>query len=210
MKKKILLFTIVISLFIFLIGCTNQATVDEKNLKVEELQNQIEKHDQKIKELEEKNNSYEIKVKNLEEERDSYKRFIDKAIKYLDDDEMVKLARGEWIYSIEVDGQSVPSDGEIEIDKKYFEIIYSERQSILSSLTQEIYEQGSISGEYFDHLKIKDAKPKNIKRGDGTVVTGFIYEFENLSPNTSFKLEISDELKDRLNLQTNIISIYIK
>ncbi len=208
MKKLVVILSII--MIFGLIGCTNQSTVDKKDLELEELQNKIERYEQKIKELEENNSSYEIRIRNFEEERDTYKSFIDKATKYLDEDEIVELARGEWVYNIEVDGQSVPPDGEVEVYNNNFEIIYSERQSIISMLNHEILEHGIISEDYIDHLEIIDAKPKEINRTDGTVVTGFIYEFENIPSNTSFNIEISDELKDRLNLNTNTISIYIK
>lgn len=208
MKKLAVILSI--TMIFGLVGCTNQSTVDEKELELEELQNKIEKHEQNIEELEEKNSSYETRIRNFEEERDTYMSFIDKAIKYLHEDEIVELAREEWVYNIEINGQSVPPDGEVEVRNNNFEIIYSERQSIISMLNQEIHEQGIISGEYFNHLEIIDTIPKDISRTDGTVVTGFIYEFENISSNTSFNIEISDELKDRLNLQTNSISIYIK
>ncbi|WP_257529966.1 hypothetical protein [Irregularibacter muris] len=193
-----------------IIGCTNKTSIDEGNSQVENLQKQIKRYEHKIEKLEVKNHEYEITVKNFEEERDTYQKFIDKAIKYLDKDEFLELAKSEWHYSLEIDEQPVPSDGKIVIDKKDFEILYSAEQAMSPGLPKEIYTQGSISGEYFDHLKILDIKPKDIRLLDGTVVSAFVYEFENLSGNTDLKLEVSDELKERLGLQTNIINIHIK
>ncbi|MCR1898482.1 hypothetical protein NSA47_05690 [Irregularibacter muris] len=212
--KRIVVFLFLVCTMLFitlsLVGCTNQAKKHEDNLEVENLQKQIKRYEHKIEKLEEKNHEYEITVKNFEEERDTYQKFIDKAIKYLDKDEFIELAKSEWHYSLEIDEQPVPSDGKIVIDKKDFEILYSERLSISAGLPKEIYTQGDISGEYFEHLKILDIKPKDIRRLDGTVVTAFVYEFENLPGNTDLKLEVSDELKERLGLQTNIINIHIK
>ena len=50
----------------------------------------------------------------------------------------------------------------------------------------------------------------NIESTDGTLVTGFIYEFTDVPKNTNFKLELSKELRERLALSNSIINIHVK
>ncbi len=214
MKKRLLLILFILVLLILTItGCKNQANVgqeqENQDEEIEELQNKIKKYEEDIKDLEEKNKDFQLSLKNSEEIRNEYRNFIDRAIKYLDNDALIESARSEWVYQIEVDENPIDNDENIEVNKASFKIIYSTRMSSLASIHGEVFRRGEISGEDFDHLKIVGIEPNNIDRTDGTVVGAFIYEFENLPENTSFKLEISDELRERLGLESNIINIQV-
>lgn len=81
---------------------------------------------------------------------------------------------------------------------------------MLSTIISELSEKGSINGNYEDHLKIVGIEPTDIGGTDGTVVTAFIYEFKDVAENTDFKLELSNELKERLDLSINVINIHVK
>lgn len=167
-------------------------------------------YEKEIQQLKEKNNEYEIRNKSLEEEASYYKEFIEEAIKDLDEDEVSKLAEKQWTYRIELAGKTIVDHKEIEIDKRDFEIVFSEEQSLISSIINELFEKGIIEGEYQDHLKIIGIEPMNIERTDGTLVTGFIYKFKDVPKNTNFKLELSKELRERLGLNNSIINIHVK
>lgn len=193
--KKVSIYFLILVL-LALTGCTAQETEDVANLEA--------KYKQETNDLKEK---YELRIKNLKREKDTYKTFIDETIKYLNDDELLELAKSEWSYNVEVNEEPVPPSGVININKNDFEIVYSEQQSSFPSLPQEIYKQGRISGEYIDHLLIKEVEPVDVARLDGTVVTGFKYVFKNIPSNTSIKIEISDELKERMGLKTNTITV---
>lgn len=209
--KNGIYFCLVIVLLI-VSGCTNQSTSE-----TEKLQDQLKEHEQKIrnlkndhesrvKSLEEESN---LSVKSLEEENDAYKAFIQKSIDYLDKNELLALAKSEWHYSIKINDDLVPADGEAEVNKNNFEIVYSEEQSRYQALPNEIHIQGMISGDYFDHLILKDVKPNNIKSADGTIVTAIIYEFKNVPSDTVVEFKVSDELKERLRLTTNLINVKV-
>lgn len=214
MKKRLLLTLLILLLLILTItGCKSQTSVgqeqENKNEEIEELQNKIKRYEENIKDLEEKNKDYQLSLKHSGEIRDEYENFIDRAIEYLDKDSLLKLARSEWVYQIEVDDNPIDNDGNIEVNKASFKIIYSTKMSSLASIHGGIFSKGEISGEDFDHLKIVGIEPSNIDRTDGTVVGAFIYEFEDIPKNTSFKLEISDELRERLGLKSNTINIQV-
>jgi hypothetical protein len=127
---------------------------------------------------------------------ETYKNFLNKVLGYLNEEEMLQLAKSEYIYRLEINGEPVPSDGVIEMDTNSFDVFLSQEQPGYLILPREILQKGAISGDYFDHLTIKGVTPKNISRGDGTVITSSTYEFENLPSNTSLILEVSDELKE--------------
>ncbi len=193
---------------------TNEFTLEKTDNKwlishIDEI-DKIRLYEMEIQQLKEKNNEYEIRNKSLEEEASYYNEFIEEAIKNLEDNEVSKLAEKQWTYKIEIAGKTIVDDKDIEIDKRDFEIVFSEEQSLISSTINELFEKGIIDGEYQDHLKIIGIEPMNIESTDGTLVTGFIYEFTDVPKNTNFKLELSKELRERLALSNSIINIHVK
>ncbi len=210
MKKRGLIYIALLGVSIFLIGCTSKINTENNDSKIQELQNQIKSYEKSVSQLQEKISTYELDIRILKEEKDDYKKFIDSSRKYLSKNELLELAKGEWIYRISVNDKAIESSGVLEIDKKDFKITYSEKRSTFSGLPEEIDEKGSISGNFYDHLEILNIKPDNVVISDGTVVQGMHYEFKDVPKGTIIKLEISDELKERLGLQTNIISIHVK
>ncbi|WP_182201274.1 hypothetical protein [Paraliobacillus salinarum] len=200
MIKNAIYFCLVIVL-LTVSGCTNQSTSE-----TEKLQDQLKEHEQEMISIKEE---YELHVNNIEEEKDAYKAFIAKSTDYLEENELLELAKSEWHYNIEINDDLVPANGKVEINKNDFKIIYSEKQASHQILPSEIYMQGAINGDYFEHLVIKGVEPEHIRRTDGTIVTAFIYEFKNVPSDTTIELEVSDELKDRLRLATNLINIKV-
>lgn len=218
---------------ILMAGCNDaneeneeETTIGENEI-VEDSDNENEEFDtdpsdgDQASEIESLKEEYEFEIESLKEEykmvTDDYKEaiaryenFVEKAIDYLSEDDLLLLAKGEWDYEIVINEEPIPSSGEIDISESDFEIAFSERRTDFQILPDEIYNEGAISGDYFDHLTIEGVEPNDIQRTDGTIVTGFIYEFESLPSNTSFQLVLSDELKERLELETNTITINIQ
>lgn len=119
----------------------------------------------------------------------------------------IKNDKWSYKYNIEVDGNLIVDDKDIEINKSDFEIILLEN---INSSLKELNEEESLGAEYLNHLKIIDIEPADIARTDGTIVTAFIYKFEDVAHGTNFKLELSDELKEKIGIKDNIINISIK
>lgn len=196
MLKKVVIFTAILTCLIILTCCSNQTTKDTKDTEIQELQGQIQ--------------DYELEIKNLMEQRDSYKKFIDSSIQYLSKEGLLELAKNEWIYSIEVNGKSIQPNGIVEIDAGDLKIILVEQTTVLSSVTREIFNAGKISGSYYDQLTIIGRQPSNTYMTDGTVVTGMVYEFHDMQKGTIVKLKLTEELKGRLELETDTIIIKVK
>ena len=117
----------------------------------------------------------------------------------------------EWSYkySIEIDERPI-ADEDIEINKEKFKIVFAENLNEELSSTSFLDNKEMLSGDRQDHLKIIGLEPTNTTWTDGTVVTALIYEFENVPQNTNFKLELSDELKEKLDLDNSLIYVHIK
>jgi len=222
MKKNRKINVLLVFVLFLITGCTTQASSGEDSSEdTEKSQIQIQKYETEIEKLQNELKKYEQNIKDLKdelaavetlkrEELDDYKNLVTKAIEFLNDDELQELAKSLWHYEIKINGDPVPSIGEIELDQTNFEIIFSQKNSMIDILPDKIYNQGALSGEYYDHLEIEGIEPKDIKRMDGTTVTAFVYEFENLTSNMSFQINISNELKERLGLQNNTIIVRIK
>lgn len=206
-KKFITVYLLIV--LVLVSGCSKE-TFNKKETEKSESKDQMEIYENKIKQLEEQNNEYEARNKTLGEEVDSYQEFIKEAINYIDEDKISAIAKNEFSYSIEVDGKPITDSKDIQINKGEFEILFSQKQSMLSTIISELSEKGSINGNYEDHLKIVGIEPTDIGGTDGTVVTAFIYEFKDVAENTDFKLELSNELKERLDLSINVINIHVK
>lgn len=68
-------------------------------------------------------------------------------------------------------------------------------------------EKGRISGDYIDHILNFDTTNWTATGGDGTVNTSRGYEKANVKAGEQISFTITDELKERLNFDTNLIKI---
>jgi hypothetical protein len=210
-KKNVINIIIVISLL--LNGCTNTSNKDVGNKTNNDMvvsQNQPSTNQEKDDLVERLKRSI-IDQKYLEEERDYYKAAISKLTIKLSEEEMLSLAKEQWKYKLKIDGQLMEKQSEIIINKNSFQVSLSEEQAPYEIVPAEIFSKGKISGEsYREHIKFINVQPNFISGTDGTVITSEIFSFENISKDTNIQLEITQELKNRLGINTNIISIRIR
>ncbi|MGE4213940.1 MAG: hypothetical protein AB7E42_04080 [Anaerotignaceae bacterium] len=195
MRKKVFIFAMTFSLLIIMAGCTSQTNGDPKDLEIAQLQEQI--------------SSYENDIAQLKEEKENYKKFIDSSIKYLDENELSALAKNCWRYEISVVDAPMNFKDAYKIEKSNFKITYSERVNNLSTSEEGLFDNGNISGNFYDHLAFIDIQPTKTYITDGTVVQGMNYEFENVTKGSVIKMEVTDELKERLELEENVITIEV-
>lgn len=195
MKKKAYIFGLILSSLTIITGCANTANSSSKDLEIAQLQDQI--------------SSYENEISQLKEENDNYKEYLDSSIMFLDENEIKELAKNCWSYEISIDDTTINSNEVYKTDKSNFEITFSEKMNTLSAIQQEIFDNGAISGNFYDHLTFEDIQPAKTYISDGTVVQGMHYEFENVPKGNVIKIQITDELKERLNLEENVISIEV-
>ncbi|WP_130808124.1 hypothetical protein [Senegalia massiliensis] len=153
---------------------------DVENAKVEELE-------ERIYELENKNEEYE---KNQKE-----------------------LAKGLFRYELSIGDEEI-LNSEITTDKKEFSIILSERYPNITTQNEklnEIIKSGKISGNHYnEHIKSLTPKPNEETMTDGTIVTAFHYIYKDLKVGDTIKIEITDQLKERLGFNSNTVEITVE
>lgn len=204
--KRIIILTICIILIIFSTGCKDKSVIEENNqnnLKIEELE-------KTNNELEEKIDTYQNNLSSIKEEKDFYLDFISQIVTQMPEEEQIELAKTQWQYHLLLNNTPIPVDGIINMDKDEFELTVIEEQNLYTALPDELHSKGRISGSIFsNHIKFLNIKPNGTTGADGTIVSSTTYSFEHLSLGSVINLELSGELQQRLNLNTNVLTITI-
>lgn len=200
--------------FIFDRGTVYLCLNDQKKIQI--YPEQIDKistssNEIKIKELEEKISSLEIELNFLRGKVDEQEKYIKMLMqKSYSSKELLEIAKNEWKYRLTINGKDVPKNEVVEVNTSNLEIVLSETQSAYPMLPIEIYNKGALKN-YQEHIKIM--APKSIKydinAASGTIVDSIQYQFKNLKKGTKVQIKITDELKQRLNLKSNMIVINV-
>lgn len=191
----------------FLAGCIDKDALEDSN--------QMDEKDAKIKELEMKNEelqetlqSIQTNYNNTKEQADYYNQLIDELLNDYSDAQLKDLAIRLWDYELEVNGSPIAKDGVVEVNKNTFEISVIERQPAYVVLPNDIFTQGKISGNYYEHLTF-NTEPSESYATDGTVVTATHHKFADMEKGTTISISITEELKKRLGMDTSVITIKI-
>ncbi|WP_277585177.1 hypothetical protein [Psychrobacillus antarcticus] len=213
MRGTLLLTTL--SIIVLLSGCidnnavANSDKLDEKNTTTE----LIEGKDIQIRELEEKNGELQDTLTSIEtdlnyarEEANYYNQLIDDLINDYSEAQLKDLAKKLWVYELEINGLAVPRDGIVEVQKNTIEISLIQRQPAYVVLPDDIFRQGKISGNYYEHLTF-NSNPSETYGTDGTVVTGMHHKFIDVEKGTTISFSLTEELKEVLGLDTTVITI---
>jgi len=200
-----------------LVACSNKNEDNSSNSeKIEEVNaltqlsedraTQINKLKVQNEELQATLNNIQTDLNYKKEESKYYKQLIDDLISDYSDDQLKDLAMELWDYKLKINGVSVPTNGIVEIQENTIEISLLQSQSAYSILPPDIYLQGQISGDYIDHLKMT-SNPSETYVTDGTVVTAIHHKFVDVEKDSTISFTVSEELKKRLGLKTNQITI---
>ena len=122
---------------------------------------------------------------------------------------MLAFSRNQFIYDLQVNGVSIPKNGQVAIPAGDVEILLSEKSMGYDFLPDEWLEKGKISGNYIDHILDFDPANWTATGTDGTVNTAQGYKRKNNDAGERISFKITDELKERLNLDTNLIQIEV-
>lgn len=202
-----------IGVAILLFGCENtnvngnNETLNEDQLIIQEQNAQIIDLKKQNEELLTNLDSSQLDLRIAREQIDYFKQFSQDALLYLSDKELQELAKKQWDYRLEVNDQQMPKDGKMEIQENTIEISLSQKQSTFNALPDEIFSKGAISGRYEKHIQDFKPAPTETNWTDGTVVTAIHFQYLEVKSGTIISFSITDELKERLGLDTNVISI---
>ncbi len=106
-------------------------------------------------------------------------------------------------YEIEVDGNPVPKDGIVYVNSQTPEILILERMNV-----REPRDEDWLSGRGFiqDHVLEITGEYEETST-DGTTVSAAIYYLKNMVPYVPVKVMLTEELADRLGLETSELTI---
>ncbi|WP_440896919.1 hypothetical protein ACS127_02610 [Amphibacillus sp. Q70] len=174
-------------------------------------------YDQVIEELERTNQELEEKTVRQREElanRDAeilnYKETIGQLVSQLNDNQLMTIAEDHWQYQLTVNDINIPKDGIVEIDNHFVEFVLVEHQSENVFLPDELLAQGQISGEFLDEHLFGISSGLD---GEGWTEIGrgidrdYFFGMSGLESGAEVQLSITDELKERLALDTNRLII---
>lgn len=204
-------------MIVFLSGCVDKSALENSdktdagnitNELLEEKDAQIKELEVKNEELQETMHNIQTDYNNTKEEADYYNQLIDELLKNFSDDQLNDLAKKLWDYELEVNGLPVPKDGIVEVQKNTIEISLIQRQPAHVVLPDDIFMQGKISGNYYEHLTF-NTNPSESYSTDGTVVTGVHHKFVDIEKGATISFSITEELKKRLGIDTSEITIKI-
>lgn len=195
----------------FLSACSdnNSKNNDEVNAAVQLSENQTTQIDK----IEKQNEALQAELEQMQtdlnykkEEAEYYKQLIDDFIKDYSNAQLNELAIKLWDYKLEINGLTVPANGIVDLQDTDIEISLIESQPAYLVLPNEIFMQGKLSGDYMEHLKL-NGKPTETTVTDGTVVTGIHHKYVDVAEGSTFTFTITEELKQRLGLETTQITI---
>ncbi|GGE69644.1 hypothetical protein [Priestia taiwanensis] len=212
MKKNIIFFTSILSVG-FLLSACEDGTSSETNTKTEELataENKIKELEQKINEIEntQGNESLLADINKIHEEEISmYTTLAKEMVKNLNKEEMEELGKLSWHYQLTANKEPTPKNGVIEVDADNIEIELTSRQLNEPVFPLDIHNKGTISDGFEKHITNVEPKPSETSGRDGTVVSSIYHVFSDMESGNTITVTITDELKQRLELETTTITI---
>ena len=199
MVKKAIISGIVFS-SILLVGCSDEQ--NEEQGQAQSLVNEVEIDTNEIESLQTQNQF-------LNEQNQHLVTTIKQVIDNLSDEEMLELSRNQFLYELQINGESIPKNGRVTISAGDVEILLSEKGLGYDFLPDEWLEKGKISGNYIDHLLNFDTENWQQIGTDGTVNTAQGYQSADIKAGQQYTFNITDELRERLKIEINLIQIEV-
>ncbi len=159
MKKITWLLTVLLTT-ILLTSCNQPASSDEaKNIDREETNRLISEKDTQISELQKEKEDLQNSLENIEldlkytkEEADYYKQLLNDIIIDFRDEQENELSRDLWEYELNVNGIVVSDNGVVNTKNNIIEISIVQMQPPYQILPNNVFLNGKISGDYYDHI----------------------------------------------------------
>ncbi|OWZ82720.1 hypothetical protein [Natranaerobius trueperi] len=211
LKIKNLFYLLVVALLISVAGC-NSSNLQSHNIEDTELRQEIDQLKGELETKENKISALEGSKEMLEEEIELYHSMMDIVINNLSQEELDQISKIAWNYDLLVNDKSIPSDGYLEVNESDFEIIFREKippEPLYSQEHTDLFEEGRLTD--YEIILLDEEKLHKKTAGAGTVVDApVIYIFEDLNNGDIVELEITENLKERLELDTQKIKIEVK
>jgi hypothetical protein len=194
---------------VILIGCKNGDDLKQIPSSEDEVEIDVNSMEQSISEYTSEIESLQTQTEFLDEKNQYLVNVIKQILEDFSDEEILEFSQNQFIYELQVNGESIPNSGQIAISSGEVEILLSEKGLGYDFLDAEWLEKGKISGNFIDHILNFDTTNWTPLGTDGTVNTAQGYKATNVKAGEWFSFTITDELKERLNLDTNLIQIEV-
>ena len=194
----------------------NTKSKTEKVVVLDEQQEKVKKLEEQIVKLEDEINSQNVELDYKKEEAAYHKQFIQEIIPYLDESELNNLTKMQWKYQLQINDADIPKNGQITVKKGTVKVSLFEQQPIFKSLPDDTISKGKISGEYINHLQMLTPKPSETESFDGIVwkdkysTTGINHNYLDAKSEAQISFTITEELRERLGLDTHKVIIKVK
>ena len=205
------LISIILCTLLFTVGCSS---VDNNDIPTENSPEvtaaAAESKNEGSKVLEDKIAEQKSKIESLEILNKEYSDYLNSVLNSLDEDKKQEIAESRFQYKIKVNEESIPKDGMVKVSKGTFKVTISEE--LLTNIAfPPNFPEGDLSGEHYSkHMVFVGQDESEVESYDGTMITAVEYTFEEGYSFDSLEIQITDDLKERLSLETNIIKIIVE
>jgi hypothetical protein len=115
-------------------------------------------------------------------------------LKQMNSAQISQLVRNCWVYEIEINGKSIPKNGNIKVKEGEIKISSYQTMKYSDFFPPSIYNQGRISGNYTEEFL--ELQPDEEYGTDGTVVSAVHYVFKSVEKDTVITMKISEGLQE--------------
>ncbi|WP_079505065.1 hypothetical protein [Mesobacillus jeotgali] len=130
-----------------LLGCKNSDDLHVKQSSAEGVETDAEKSEQDISELTNQIESLQTQTESLNQQNQYLVDVIKRIVEDFSDEEMLEFARSQFIYDLQINGKTIPENGELAISSGNVEILLSQRSMGYDILQPDWLEKGKISGD---------------------------------------------------------------
>jgi len=209
--KNLRLISIILSALLFTVGCSAAESKDTPPDHSPEVSSPAaESAEEASKVREDKIAEQKMKIETLESLNSEYAEYLQSVIEILDENQKQEIAESNYQYSLKVNEEPVPKDGVVKVSRGSFTVSIQEELSTNIPLPENM-PVGSLSGEHYsEHMVFIGEDDFQTESYDGTIRTAVTYTFEEGYAFDSLEIQITEELKDRLGLETNLIRIIVE
>ncbi|MFF3102149.1 hypothetical protein [Viridibacillus arvi] len=190
-----------------LIGCENNDDLQQNQSTKTEVEMDTNKEQDNISEYTSELESLQMQTEYMNVHNQYLLSVIKQMMKNLSNEEMLEFSKDQFVYELQVNGESIPKNGQLTIPEGDVEILLLEKGMGYDFLPPKWLEKGRLSGDYIDHILNFDTTNWKPLGTDGTVATARGYKTTNMKAGERVSLKITDDLKERLSLATNKIQI---
>ncbi|MGY4691097.1 hypothetical protein [Salibacterium sp. K-3] len=202
--KRIFLFIVTV----LITGCVDQSAQHADS--PQEAEDSVEHKG--AEEQQEKIESLQEEIELLKTEISDYQRFGTTLEEILNQNQLIDIAEAQWTYKMSINGKALKEyenwEDEISLPAEEIDIRLVERQPEFPLLPHDLHNQGDLDG-FHEQIQVSPSSYEQSAPAGGAV-TSIIYTFQTDEMNEDqILIEVEDRLKERLQIDQNMIEINI-